>query len=423
MRCAKRRCAVEQRRNGLPGQSLVGNSIGFGWHAEAIAGFQGHAQGLPSQSVLRLAAIGVDVYPRERLARKLVGDDLTGGIETSLRHVDRGRSFRIPTSALVTHILQPHRTADGLGEYGRVPRAVVGVVAAVGARTGLEDDVHLLDRHLQYVSHSILHEMGFLRATPTSDIAVLDFDQRAGRTHAGMRLEWPFIFGLDHPGGRLEGHVDIAILLFHHAFAHGRFANVVVERHLVRKRRRLCRPFDFQRLGCLDRIPFLVGNHAEEALIPNDLGTRNVLDRAVVDLRRHRASHWRPDHPAVDHIRRLDVGNEVLLTEHLRCDVLSLDRLTDDFVLAWLLRLRLAGRVQRVANLLVPGELNVEILPTDQLRIGYVLRRIVDNADDAVVDNEAFDRCRERGSGHLDQYAPGFRRRHAHLFAAELNAG
>ena len=265
--------------------------------------------------------------------------------------------------------------------------------------------------------------MGFLRAAPTSDVTVLDFDQRAGGTHAGMRLERPFIFGFDHPGRRFESLVDIAILLFHHALAHRHFANMVVERNLVRKRRRLCRPFDFQRLGSLNCIPFLVGNHAEEALIPDHFGARNILDRAVVDLHWYRAGYRRPDHPAVDHIRHLDVGNEVLLTEHLRSDVLSFDWLANDLMLARLLGLSLARRVQRVAILLVPGELNVEILSADQLHIGNALRRIVGNADDAVVDNEAFDRCRERGSRHLDQHAPCFRRRHTHLFAAELNAG
>src|ERR1700722_14034351 len=238
-----------------------------------------------------------------------------------------------------------------------------------------------------------------------------------------MRLEWPFIFGFDPPGRRFESRVDVAVLLFHHAFAHGRFTNVVVERNLVWKRWRLRRPFDFQRLGGLNCIPFLVGNHAEETLIPDHFGTRNALDRAVVDLHRYRTCYRRPDHPAVNHIRDLDVGNEVFLTEHRRRDVLSFDWLAYDFVLARLLGLRLAGRVQRVANLLVPGELNVEILSADQLRIGNALRWIVGNADDAVVDNEAFDRCRERGSGHLDQHAPCFRRRHTHLFAAELNAG
>ena len=58
-----------------------------------------------------------------------------------------------------------------------------------------------------------LHEMRLLRAAPAGDVAVLDLDQRAGRAHAGMRLERPLVFGLDHARRRLERVVDIAGLL------------------------------------------------------------------------------------------------------------------------------------------------------------------------------------------------------------------
>jgi len=63
----------------------------------------------------------------------------------------------------------------------------------------------------------------------------------------------------------------------------------------------------------------------------------------------------------------------IFLAEDFRRHVLALDRLANDLVLTRLLGLRLAGRVKRVAVLLVPGELNVEILTADQLRIGNAL--------------------------------------------------
>src|SRR2546421_9494334 len=47
--------------------------------------------------------------------------------------------------------------------------------------------------------------------------------------------------------------------------------------------------------------------------------------------------------------------------------VLPFDRLADDLVLGRPLRLRLAGRVERIAVLLVPVELHVEVAPADQL--------------------------------------------------------
>ena len=44
-------------------------------------------------------------------------------------------------------------------------------------------------------------------------VSVLDLDQGAGRTHAGMRLERPFVFGLDHPRGGVadceRGRVEV----------------------------------------------------------------------------------------------------------------------------------------------------------------------------------------------------------------------
>ena len=74
------------------------------------------------------------------------------------------------------------------------------------------------------------------------------------------------------------------------------------------------------------------------------------------------------------HARHLHVGAEVLLGEDLRRDVFALDRLADDLVLAWILRLRLAGRVERVAVLFVPVELDVEIFSADQLGVEMRLR-------------------------------------------------
>ena len=194
-------------------------------------------------------------------------------------------------------------------------------------------------------------EMRLLRAGPAGDVAVLDLDQRAGRTHAGMGLERPFVLGLDHPRGGLEGVVDIAGLLgVDLALAHRRLADVVVERGLVGERRLGVRPLDLELLRRLDRVPFLVGDDAEEALVPDHFGAGNVLDRAFVDLDRHRAGDRRADHAAMHHARHLDVGAEVFLRVDLGRDVLAVDRLADDLVVLRVLRLGLAGRIERVAR-------------------------------------------------------------------------
>jgi hypothetical protein len=115
--------------------------------------------------------------------------------------------------------------------------------------------VHAIGRQLQRGSKSMLDEMGFLRPAPAGDMTVPDLDHRASRAHTGMRLEWPFVFGLDHLGGRLERRIDVTVLHFHHALAHGCAANVIVKRSLFREWRLLDRPFDLQLLGCPDRVP------------------------------------------------------------------------------------------------------------------------------------------------------------------------
>src|SRR5215831_1462815 len=82
------------------------------------------------------------------------------------------------------------------------------------------------------------------------------------------------------------------------------------------------------------------------------------------------AGDCRTDHPSVHHPIDFDVSDEVFLSENLWRHIFALDRLTDDLVLARLLRLRLARRIQGVAVCLVPVQLNVEVLAADELRIG-----------------------------------------------------
>src|SRR2546429_3775811 len=116
-----------------------------------------------------------------------------------------------------------------------------------------------------------------MRAGPAGHVAVLDLDQRAGRAHAGMGLERPFVFELDHAGGSAERLVDVADLLaFVDALARRRLADVIIERGLVNERRLYVRPLDLERLRGLDRVPLVLGVDGEEALLQIDLGTTDV---------------------------------------------------------------------------------------------------------------------------------------------------
>src|SRR5262249_50097845 len=61
MGAAQRRGAVEQRRDRLPGQALVGELVGLLRPAEAVPGLQRHAAGLPRERIRGRAPVCVDV--------------------------------------------------------------------------------------------------------------------------------------------------------------------------------------------------------------------------------------------------------------------------------------------------------------------------------------------------------------------------
>src|SRR6516225_4081385 len=133
-----------------------------------------------------------------------------------------------------------------------------------------------------------------------------------------MRLEWPFVFGLDDAGCALERLVD---------------------------------------------------DYAEEALIPHHPGAGNVLDRALVHSGGYRAGDRGTNHAAVHHAGHFDIGTEVPLGEDERRDVFALNRLADDLVVLRIFGLGLAGRVERIADLAVPGKRDIEITPAHQFGI------------------------------------------------------
>ena len=199
MRGAQRRGAVEQRRDRLPGDALVGELVGFRRHAEAVAGFQRDAERLAGQRVVRLAAIGIDVDARERLADEVVGDDVAGGVESRRAPCGSrpgpsgpsrcpGRAYIARAPACRPPWPAPRRPSPR--RRHRCGRRSPGPVCP--------DHVDGVLRHVEHGGEARAHEMRFLRAAPAGDLAVLDLDQRAGRPHAGMRLERPLVFGLDH---------------------------------------------------------------------------------------------------------------------------------------------------------------------------------------------------------------------------------
>src|SRR5262249_51458906 len=148
---------------------------------------------------------------------------------------------------------------------------IVGIAAPIGPWTDDPDRTHLVERNAERARDAVLHEMRLLRAGPAGDVAILrDLDQCAGRSHAGVRLERPLVFRLDHARGGPECLVDVAGLLgVDFTLADRRLADVIVERVLIDERGFGVGPFDLQLLRCLDRTPFGLGDDAEETLVPN----------------------------------------------------------------------------------------------------------------------------------------------------------
>ena len=154
------------------------------------------------ERVFRRAFIVERIALGERLAVELPGGHLAVLVDRGARGVDGGRGLRVPASAFVTHALHAHRLADRLREHGGVHHGVAGIVAAVGAGAGHLHGLYLLDRQAEHLGDALRAVVRLLRAGPDRRLAVAHVGDAAGRRHAGMRLERPFVGGFHHPAPR-----------------------------------------------------------------------------------------------------------------------------------------------------------------------------------------------------------------------------
>jgi hypothetical protein len=198
MRGAQRRGAVEQGRDRLPGQLLVGKAVGFGGDAKALQRLQRQAHQLAGEAVGGVALVGVDVDAREALALEHIADHGTIPVEGRAGAVDRGRALGVPAVPLVPHALDTNRMADRLRQQCRVDPGVAGVVAPVGARARDPDPVHLVRRQSQRAGDPVAREMRLLRAGPQGG-AVGPRRRRRRPGPCWHATERPLVFGLDDP--------------------------------------------------------------------------------------------------------------------------------------------------------------------------------------------------------------------------------
>src|SRR5262245_59558811 len=146
MRTAQRRSAIEQRRDRLPRHSFVGEFIGLGRHAETVVRFQRQAHELASQAILGPTLISLDIPAGKTFTREFIGYDVARGINRGAGAVNRGRTFRIPRSALFASVLHANGAADCTGEDGGIYRYVPRIAASIRARTGRPDGPYLFGR-------------------------------------------------------------------------------------------------------------------------------------------------------------------------------------------------------------------------------------------------------------------------------------
>src|SRR5437870_2961606 len=97
---AQWRGAGEQRRDRLPGQPLVGETVGLGGHAETLQRLQWQAQQLAGEAVARVALVGVDVDAREALALEGIAGHGAILVEGGAVAVDRGWALGVPAVPL-----------------------------------------------------------------------------------------------------------------------------------------------------------------------------------------------------------------------------------------------------------------------------------------------------------------------------------
>ena len=98
------------------------------------------------------------------------------------------------------------------------------------------------------------------------------------------------------------------------------------------------RPRHLKRVRSSNRIPFLLRDHGEEILDPNDLRTRDICDRCFVHGNRNRACNARPNHARMCHVGKTDISTLFQCAEHLARNVTARIWLADNLELGCLLQ-------------------------------------------------------------------------------------
>ncbi len=138
-------------------------------------------------------------------------------------------TLRIPRRAVGAHALHPHRTARQLRQVRSIHGGVPRIVAAVGAGPHHPDAPDFLRRQSEQLCDAVARGMRLLRTRPDGRLAAPHIRHGACRSHAGVRLKRPMVFGLDDSRSRFECRLRVAIAGGDFTFDHGRAADMVVQ--------------------------------------------------------------------------------------------------------------------------------------------------------------------------------------------------
>ena len=183
---------------------------------------------------------------------------------------------------------------------------------------------------------------------------------------------------------------------------------------------RQCRavlPRHLERLRGLDRIPFVLGDHADEIALAHHARGRDVLDRAFVDAQRlgagaERALPARQHHAAVQHAGHAQMMHELVASAHLVRQVDARRPRADQLVAVRRLLRRGAGELD-VERLVAE-----EVAVFDRAEVALAVDR-----NDAVLHHEAVDLHAEPARREQQQRPARFRGRRAQLRTAALDRG
>ena len=325
------------------------------------------------------------------------------------------RAVVVPAVLVPAHVLHAHRPADRLRHDRGGLRGVLVAASPEGAGAFVVLHPHLLGRHAEHARQHVARVVDVLRRRLDQRAVGTDIGQRAVRPERQVTLVRTEIGRRAHMRRARKALGDVAAVGDDGV---GRLLRAHLGEQVgVARQCRAFLPRHLERLRGLDRVPLVLGDHADEVALAHDAGGRDVLDRALVDAQRlgagaERALSARQHHAAVQHVGDAQMMHELVAAAHLVRQVDARRPRTDELVAMRRLLRRGAG------------ELDVERLVTEKIAVLHRAERaFAVDRHDAVVHHQAVDLHAEPARREQQQRPARFRRRRAQLRTAALDRG